>query len=165
MTLSVGPNLGLLAGGAQGEQHYQELLRLLRGLDGLVMLSVLDRDLAAPPAAPSDGARYLVAAGATGPWAGKSAQIARYTSTTTPGWEFFQPHEGWFVHVDDEDAVYRHTGSGWEKWQGPASAGWAAATGPVSRAAFDTATVTTSELAQRVKALLDDLTAQGRLYA
>lgn len=43
------------------------------------------------------------------------------------------------------------------------STGWAAPTGTASRATFDTATVTTAQLAQRVKALIDDLTAQGRL--
>lgn len=34
---------------------------------------------------------------------------------------------------------------------------WATATGTASRATFDTATVTLPELAQRVKALIDDL--------
>jgi hypothetical protein len=40
-------------------------------------------------------------------------------------------------------------------------AGWGAATGTGSRAAFDTATVTTAQLAQRLKALLDDLAVHG----
>ena len=39
--------------------------------------------------------------------------------------------------------------------------GWAAATGAPSRATFDTATVTVSQLAQRLKALIDDLTTHG----
>lgn len=39
--------------------------------------------------------------------------------------------------------------------------GWGAATGTGSRTAFDTATVTTAQLAQRLKALLDDLAAHG----
>ena len=37
------------------------------------------------------------------------------------------------------------------------TATWAPAGGTASRAAFDTATVTTAQLAQRVKALIDDL--------
>lgn len=41
--------------------------------------------------------------------------------------------------------------------------GWAAATGTASRATFDTATVTTAQLAERLKALIDDLTAQRLL--
>lgn len=39
--------------------------------------------------------------------------------------------------------------------------GWGAATGAGSRASFDTATVTTSQLAQRLKVLLEDLTGHG----
>lgn len=39
--------------------------------------------------------------------------------------------------------------------------GWGAATGTASRAAFDAGTVTAGQLAQRVKALIDDLTTHG----
>lgn len=43
--------------------------------------------------------------------------------------------------------------------------GWAAATGTATRTTFDTTTVTTANLAQRVKALLDDLIAHGLIGA
>lgn len=43
--------------------------------------------------------------------------------------------------------------------------GWAAATGTATRTAFDTATATTAQLAERVKALLDDLTTHGLIGA
>lgn len=39
--------------------------------------------------------------------------------------------------------------------------GWTAATGNSSKATFDTTTVTTAQLAERVRALLDDLIAHG----
>lgn len=39
--------------------------------------------------------------------------------------------------------------------------GWTAPTGTTDRGTFDTSTVTTEELAERVKALVDDLTAHG----
>ena len=39
--------------------------------------------------------------------------------------------------------------------------GWAAASGTATRSTFDTATVTTAQLAERVKALIDDLTTHG----
>lgn len=42
---------------------------------------------------------------------------------------------------------------------GARKTGWSTATGTASRATFDTATVTTAQLAQRVKALIDDLEA------
>jgi hypothetical protein len=44
-----------------------------------------------------------------------------------------------------------------------ASQGWSAASGTASRATFATSTVTTEQLAQRVKALIDDLTTLGLL--
>ena len=44
---------------------------------------------------------------------------------------------------------------------GGRAAGWTAPTGTASRGAFDTATVGTAELAERLKALIDDLLAHG----
>lgn len=44
---------------------------------------------------------------------------------------------------------------------GARRAGWTAASGTASRATFDTASVTTAALAERVKALIDDLAAHG----
>src|SRR5437870_5580891 len=41
---------------------------------------------------------------------------------------------------------------------GPRKTGWGAPSGTATRTAFDTAAVTTSQLAERVKALIDDLT-------
>jgi hypothetical protein len=43
--------------------------------------------------------------------------------------------------------------------------GWVPATGGTSRATFDTAAVTLPQLAERVKALLDDLTTHGLIGA
>jgi hypothetical protein len=45
----------------------------------------------------------------------------------------------------------------------PSRAGWTAPTGTASRATFDTATVSTAELAETLKAVIDDLTALGLL--
>ena len=50
----------------------------LRLLDTVVQLSVLDRDLTAPPASPADGDRYIVASGATGFWAGWDLNVATW---------------------------------------------------------------------------------------
>jgi hypothetical protein len=43
--------------------------------------------------------------------------------------------------------------------------GWTAATGTATRTTFDTATVSTEQLAQRLKALIDDLIAHGMIGA
>lgn len=47
------------------------------------------------------------------------------------------------------------------KIAGNRATGWGVPTGTASRAAFDTATVTAAQLAQKVKALIDDLRAHG----
>ena len=43
--------------------------------------------------------------------------------------------------------------------------GWGAPTGTATKTTFDTATVTTAQLAERVKALLDYLIARGDIGA
>lgn len=48
---------------------------------------------------------------------------------------------------------------------GSRKTGWANPTGTATRTAFDTATVAVSDLAQRVKALIDDLTSHGLIGA
>ena len=48
---------------------------------------------------------------------------------------------------------------------GSRKTGWAAATGTANRATFDTSTATTAELAERLKALIDDLTTHGLIGA
>lgn len=48
---------------------------------------------------------------------------------------------------------------------GARAGGWSAPAGTAARAGFDTASVTTAQLAERVKALIDDLTAHGMIGA
>ena len=79
----------ILAAQAQKHVTHNEALRIL---DGLVQLSVLDRDLAAPPASPADGDRYIVASGATGDWAGWDMNVALWTDGT---WLRLPPRTGW----------------------------------------------------------------------
>lgn len=61
-------------------------------LDALVQLSVIRNDAAAPPDEPQEGDRYIVGAGASGPWVGKDQQVAAFQDGA---WAFFQPLEGW----------------------------------------------------------------------
>ncbi len=58
----------------------------------------------------------------------------------------------------DVGGAYRVDGV---KVVGNRATGWSAATGPASRASYDTATVTIAQLAQRLKALIDDLIGHG----
>jgi hypothetical protein len=104
------PNLKLpyiMAAQAQKHVTHNEAIR---ALDALVQASVLDRHLASPPPAPSDGARYIVAAGATGAWTGKTGQIAAFQDGA---WMFYPPHEGWLTWVADEDQLVAYDGAAW----------------------------------------------------
>lgn len=48
---------------------------------------------------------------------------------------------------------------------GARKTGWTASTGTATRTAFDTATATTQQVAERLKALIDDLTSHGLIGA
>ena len=86
----------LLAAQAQKHITVNEALRLL---DGLVQLAVLNRHVTAPPASPADGARYIVAPGATGAWAGWDLNVAYYVDGA---WTRLVPRTGWQAWVVDE---------------------------------------------------------------
>ena len=59
--LDTTPNLGLpYIMAAQSQKHVTHN-EALRALDAIVQLSVLDRDLAAPPGSPANGDRYIAA--------------------------------------------------------------------------------------------------------
>lgn len=104
------PNLGLpyiLAAQAQKHVTHNEAVRTL---DALVHLAVLDRDLAAPPASPADGDRYIVAQGASGAWSAHGGEIAVWQDGA---WAFFAPREGWIAWIVDENAALAWDGSAW----------------------------------------------------
>jgi hypothetical protein len=94
---------------AQAQKHitHNEALRLL---DGLTQISVLNRNLAAPPGNPAEGARYIVASGATGLWAGWDGDVAFYAGGA---WLRLPARTGWVVWVQDEARVVVRIGSVW----------------------------------------------------
>jgi hypothetical protein len=60
---------------------------------------VKDKDLAAPPASPTEGDRYIVAGAPAGAWVGKPGQVAVRQDGV---WRFFSPQAGWIAFVVDE---------------------------------------------------------------
>lgn len=94
---------------AQAQKHITHN-EAIRALDALVQLSVLDRSLTAPPGSPANGDRYIVAAAATGAWAGSDGKVAAYQDNA---WAFYAPREGWLTWVADEDAAFVWDGSAW----------------------------------------------------
>ncbi len=97
----------ILAAQAQKHVTHNEALQLL---DGLVQLSVLDRDLTTPPGSPADGERYIVASGATDDWAGWDQNVALFTDGA---WLRLPPRTGWRAWVEDEDLLLVYDGAGW----------------------------------------------------
>jgi hypothetical protein len=94
---------------AQAQKHITHN-EALRALDAVVQLAVLDKDLAAPPGSPSEGTRYIVAAGPAGAWAGHADSIAAFQDGA---WAFYDPQAGWRAWVADEARLYLWSGSAW----------------------------------------------------
>ncbi|WP_296644949.1 DUF2793 domain-containing protein [Roseinatronobacter sp.] len=104
----------ILAAQAQKHVTHNEALRLL---DGLVQLSVLDRDLTVPPASPAEGERYIVASGAIGDWSGWDLNVALWTDGA---WLRLPPRVGWRAWVEDEAMLLVYDGTGWISTTPPA---------------------------------------------
>lgn len=104
------PNLALpyiLPSQAQKHVTHNEAIR---ALDCLVQLAVESRSLSEPPASPSAGSRYLVAAAATGAWAGQSEKIAAFQDDA---WAFYEPKEGWIAWVADDHELAIYAAGAW----------------------------------------------------
>lgn len=150
------PNLRLpyiIAAQAQKHVTHNEAIR---ALDALVQLAVLDRHLAAPPASPADGDRYIPAAGATGAWSGRAGALAAFQDG---GWAFLTPREGWFAWVADEDTFIVWNGTAWVA----AGSGGATSLNPAAggRVGVNTAADAVNRLAVKSDAVLfshDDVT-------
>ncbi len=84
----------------------------LRALDAIVQIAVLDRHLSAPPVSPNGGDSYIVAAVASGAWAGKENQIAAWQNNA---WAFYQPNEGWLAWVADENKLFVWDSAAWNE--------------------------------------------------
>ena len=104
------PNLSLPYLAAVQAQKHVTVNEALSQLDGLVQLSVLDRDLASPPGSPAEGDRYLVAAGATGAWAGWDGDLALFSGGA---WLRLIPQVGWRLWIEDEGLLLVFDGTTW----------------------------------------------------
>jgi len=104
------PNLSLPYLAAAQAQKHVTVNEALSQLDGLVQLSVLDRDLALPPPSPAEGDRYLVAAGATGAWAGWDRDLVLFSDGA---WMRLPPQTGWRLWIEDEGLLLVLKGTTW----------------------------------------------------
>lgn len=114
MSAKTEPRSGLQYGWAKGEAGWNA------GMDANLLslgrfgfhLSAKNRTTAAPPATPANGDTYIVAASATGAWAGKAAQIAVW-SADAAAWVFGVPRPGWLAWIEAEGKLSAYTGSTW----------------------------------------------------
>lgn len=73
-------------------------------------LSVVDKDLSAPPVGPTDLDAYIVGDTATGAWETHDGEIAIYDDSVE-AWKFMAMTEGMVVYVQDENTEYQYTGA------------------------------------------------------
>jgi len=104
---------------SQSQKHVT-VNETIRSLDLIIHLSILDRDLTAPPTAPNDGERFLVAAGGSGAWSGEDGKIAGWVDGA---WQFLSAKVGWTVWVADEAAYLVFDGLIWTEITGTGAGG------------------------------------------
>lgn len=104
---------------SQAQQHVTHNEALM-ALDGICQLSVIDRDLATPPADPANGDRYIVADSATGAWSGWDRDIALCVDGV---WVRLEPRAGWIAWVEDEQLLLGWNGSTWTNPAGTGGSG------------------------------------------
>ena len=94
---------------AQAQKHVTHN-EAIRALDALVQLAVLSRTVAAPPASPAAGDRYIVPPGAAGAWTGRDKAVAAWQDGA---WAFHAPREGWLASVLDENRLLAFRAGDW----------------------------------------------------
>ena len=94
---------------AQAQKHVTHNEAIAR-LDALTQLAVEDRTRTVPPDTPPEGARHIVAAGATAAWDGQDGKVAVLVNG---GWVFLAPRPGWRAYVVAEAAMLVYDGAQW----------------------------------------------------
>ena len=94
---------------AQAQKHVTHNEAIAR-LDALTQLAVEDRTRSTPPDTPDEGARHIVAAGATAAWDGQDGKVA---VVVNGGWIFLAPRPGWSAYVVAETAIVVFDGAQW----------------------------------------------------
>lgn len=106
---------GLFYGWNLGESGWDEEMNenlVLLSRLAVPNLSVLDRDLTAPPGSPSDGDAYIVAGSATGDWTSHDDDIAIWDDDAEE-WVFYTPKIGWACVIIDEEVLSMFNSGGW----------------------------------------------------
>ena len=98
-----------LLAAAQAQKHVTHNEALYQ-FDAFLCAQFQSRALAAPPSSLADGETWLVAAFASGDWAGHDGAIAYRADG---GWRFYAPFAGMVATVADESALIIYAGGAW----------------------------------------------------
>ena len=140
-----------LLAAAQAQKHVTHNEALYQ-FDAFLCANFLSRALAAPPGTLNDGDTWLVAASATGDWAGHDGAIAYRADG---GWRFYQPFAGLLAFVADESALVVYAGGAWVDYAS------VLALQNVPLLGVNTSADTTNKLAVKSPALLFDNIGNG----
>jgi hypothetical protein len=117
MSVSYGPNLGVIINALTGDAFDADFRTLLRLVDVLLQGAVISKTLTAPPGSPANGDRYIVGASPTGAWAGQAKSVAVWTTDNPAApsghWEFYVPKAGWLVVNLADSTAYIYVSSAW----------------------------------------------------
>ncbi|MCC0012895.1 MAG: DUF2793 domain-containing protein [Rhodobiaceae bacterium] len=93
----------------QAQKHVTHNDALAR-LDVLVQVAAQTRDQTSPPGSPAQGDIHIVAASATGDWAGQAGKLANWRDGS---WSFYDPMPGCIAYVIAESTAVLFDGSDW----------------------------------------------------
>lgn len=113
MAQKTGPNQSIAWGWDYRESGWKTGMDAnLVKIDTVLQLAVISDTVTAPPGGPSDGDRYIIPAGATGDWSGKTNQVAAWL-TDVAAWTYYVPKSGWNAYVVSKKAEFIFDGSNW----------------------------------------------------
>ena len=113
MSISYGPNIGIMNGAADGDLYGDAMRRFQRACDAFLQPIVKGYLTNTPPSSPTDGDMYIIGSSPTGSWASYSGYVAKW-SALIAAWEFYSPKNGWQFQSTSAREVYRRTGGAWE---------------------------------------------------
>lgn len=108
--MAITTNLALTLVSQSQSQKEVTVNNALNIIDAILNTGARDKDLATPPSNPAEGDLYIVAGSPTGAWIGHAGDIAYYLNGA---WAFLDPNEGFYIWVNDEDALYVFDGTHW----------------------------------------------------
>ena len=113
MSISYGPNIGIMNGAADGDLYGDAMRAFQRACDAFLQPIVKGYRTNTPPSSPTDGDMYIIGSAPTGSWASYAGYVAKW-SALIAAWEFYSPKNGWQFQSTSAREVYRRTGGAWE---------------------------------------------------